>query len=228
MPATMTEALAEVRERLDEPEEDNWSESFLRMCINEGCKDVSRKTESIRDSDDIAITAGDGTYPGPVDMIRISKVELRETGNTAVYTLKFYDFNVADSVWWTGQEQSQARPVMWTFRGTVPTVTIQLYPIPSTAGTITVSYYRLASIIDIEGGSDGSTLDIPEGWDDLVYAYAEYRALRRDRDPRHQEAKAEYDEKMTDMLTLTGQLTDNPSEIAPEIPFGLPAWLYAG
>ena len=59
-----------------------------------------------------------------------------------------------------------------------------LYPTPSYAGTISLHYYRLPTA----PSSDSDTLDLPVGWEDCAYLYAEYLALRRDRDPRWQEA----------------------------------------
>lgn len=218
---TLTTALTSVRELLDEPTARAWSDTELTRWINEACRDMCRTTEVLQTKADISITAGTQEYTAPTDAVRIYRAEYTRTGESTIYPLEYRDFNAVDAVAWTQRAITQSTPFLFTMWGVVPSLKITLYPKPSSAGTLTVYYYRLPTAVS--GGSD--TLDIPQGWEDAVYAYVEYRALRRDRDPRWQEAKAEYDEKVQNLYTLSRRLTDQAGVVTPYQAVGLPTWL---
>ena len=116
---------------------------------------------------------------------------------------------------------------MFTLWGYPPQLKIVLYPKPGLAGTLTVYYYKVPDDLATDGSAASTTLSVPNGWEDLVYEYVTYLALRRDRDPRWQEAKAAYDEKLTAMLDLTTRWSDQSGSITPS---GLmvPDWLING
>lgn len=224
MSTTMTTAITALRERLDEASAQQWSDTALQRWLNEGCKDIARKTESLLTTANITGVAGTQSYTAPTDLIRINRIEWQATGEDMKYPLDYRFFNAADEIWYSSQSVTQGRPEIWTYWGTVPALTITLYPTPSAGGTIKVFYYKLPAEV-----SGGTALPIPEGWEDCVYAYAEAKALRADRDPRWQEAQAEYQEKINDMLVLTGQLTDQPGQIVHHnTAGGVPNWLSGG
>ena len=59
----------------------------------------------------------------------------------------------------------------------------------------------------------------------VVYLYAEYRALRRDRDPRWQESKGLFDEALGSLYDISRRHTDQAGQIVPE-PVATNSWLY--
>ena len=76
--------------------------------------------------------------------------------------------------------------------------------------------------------TDTATVDIQSGWEELVENYCEFRAKRRDADPTWQEAKALYEEKLSQMMALTRRLTDQAGFIVNDSGVMIPQWLYAG
>lgn len=222
---TQSELLLVVRERLDEATEHQWNDDELRRLINEGAKDIARKTESLLDRDDITAVAGTQEYTMSTDTIRVNRVEWRPDGDDQVYPLEYRDFNNADGVWWTGQIQTEGTPVIYTMWGFPPSLKLIAYPTPSVAGVFKVYYYRLPVELAVDGSDSGTTVEIPEGWDDVVADYAEFRALRKDRDPEWQTAKAIYDEHVLDLNATSRRWTDQAGMIVAGTSF-VPSWLY--
>lgn len=199
MTVTMATALIAVREALEEPTERQWTNVELRRWINEGMRDVARRTRCLASRSDVVAVAGTQEYTMPTDVVAVHRVEYRATGNSQVYPLEYRDFESMDEVWWTHQSITQSTPAIWTQWGFPPSLKLVVYPKPSIGGTFKVFYYRLPVAINTNGSEDANTLEVPEGWEDAVYHYAEYRALRKDRDPRWQEAKARYEEVLGDL-----------------------------
>lgn len=77
--------------------------------------------------------------------------------------------------------------------------TFKLYPIPSQNGTLNIFYYRLPT----QTTTTTDYIEVPEGWEDLVVAYVEYKARRVDKDPNWQYAKQEYEEKLQDLINVS-------------------------
>lgn len=226
MPTTLGEALSSLRSRLD----DNltsvvWTSAHLRQWINEGVKDIARRTEGLRVEDVLTATAGVQEYTLPSDAIRIHKVTYQADDQEAIHTLDYHEFSTTDAVWWTQQAITQSTPHMWTTWGYPPALKLVIYPKPSQDGDLTVYYYKLPSNLATDGDDDDTDLDIPEGWDDAVVLYAEYCALRRDRDPRWQEAKQLYEENVGQLMVLTRTFVDQPGTIVNDRGRVLPGWL---
>lgn len=200
---TLTTMLTNLRDALDAPT-NFYSDVQLTVWVNEACRDIARRCEVLQTTQDIAVTAALQTYAAPTDMVRIYRAEFKQTGETARHSLDYRDFNSMDEVWWAAQRQTSGRPSTYTMWGFPPGVTITLYPTPSAAGTLTIFYYKYPATI-----SGVQEVPIPMGWDDLVVDYAEYRALRKARDPRWQEAKSIYEEKLSQMYDLSRRWTDS-------------------
>ena len=224
MALTMGQALAAVRERLDEADAAGWSDPEIRRWINEGVADIARKTETVQSTATISVTAGVQEHTLPATVLRVYRATYTETGNAHIYPLEYVDFNAADSVWWSDQAITQSRPHMFTMWGYPPTLKAILYPKPSVGGTLTVYYYAAPAAISTTGSADSTTLSVVEGFTDLVLEYATYMALRRDRDPRWREHKAHYDEHMAVMLDQTRRWSDQAGTISRQ-GYGLPNWL---
>lgn len=211
-----------VRDRLDEDTQRFWLDTQLNRWINEGAKDIARKTESLQTRVDIATTANTQEYSLPVDSIRIHRVEWRRSGDDQVFPLEYRDFNSIDSITWTAQTTSRGTPYLFTMWGFAPSLKLVLYPTPETAGSLKIFYYRLPT----ERTSDGDMVEVPEGWEDLIVDYAEMMALRKDSDPRWQEAKALYDERLGNMYDVTRRMSDQGGMMVSESGAGVPGWLW--
>jgi hypothetical protein len=229
---TQAEAVTKVRERLDETTAATWTNEQLRGWINEAMRDVARLSETIQSTATITITSTDitnGVQEWTLDgtTLRVYRVEYKPTGQTNVYPLEYGDFNNLDAVWWTRKTISTGTPQMFTLWGYPPQLKIVLYPKPALAGTLTVYYYKVPADLATDGTAAATTLSVPNGWEDLVYEYVTYLALRRDRDPRWQEAKQAYDEKLAAMVDLTARWSDQSGSITPSGSM-LPDWLIHG
>lgn len=224
---TLTTLQTNVRRRLDESTAAFWADADLTQWINEAARDIARRSETLQASTTINSVAGTQEYTLPTNALRIYRVEYRPDGATATQTipLEYRDFNSMDSVWWSRQAVDRGTPYCFTMWGFPPTLTLVLFPLPATSVTaaIKVYYYRLPAAAS--SGSD--TVDVPEGWFDLIEDYCEFSALRKDRDPRWQEARSLYEEKLQHFIETTRRWTDQNDSIQTAMG-PLPAWVYGG
>jgi hypothetical protein len=205
---TQSQLLLDVRSRLDEQSPQFYSDGELRRWINQGARDVARRTETLQTTAVINLAPGQQQYTAPPDTLRIYRVEFQDS-TSRIYVLEYRDYNNADSVWWTTQLTTQSNPNMWTAWGFPPNLKIVLYPIPANPGTsIKVFYYQSPADLAIDGTASNSTIPIPTGREELIADFTEYMALRKARDPRWQEAKALYDEKVQSMIDQTRRWSD--------------------
>ncbi len=224
---TLATTLTNVRDALDDTNTALHTDAQLTVWINEACRDIARRCEVLQTTADIVISAGVQQYTAPTDMVRIYRAEFMQTGETARQTLEYRDFNSMDEVWWAAQRQTSGRPGTYTMWGFPPAVMITLYPTPQTAGTLTIFYYKYPT--ELSAASPSASLTIPMGWEDLIVDYAEYRALRKARDPRWQEAKSIYEEKLAQMYDQSRRWTDSGSQFVSGYGGGhLPSWLVDG
>lgn len=189
--ATQAQILAKVRTRLNEAVASFWTDAALRDWINEAAADIARVTESIRATASVSVVANTGSYafaPTP-SAIRVTELEFTPTGQSLVLPLEYRDRTAMREVWGTWQATGKGYPSFWTSWG-APGLshTVQLYPVPSVAGSLTVYHYRFPAVLATDGTAAASTVEIPAGWDDVIVDGVEYRALRRDRDPAWQDA----------------------------------------
>lgn len=225
MTTTLLELRTDVRDRLNESAattNKQWTDTMLTRWINLGLRDVARRAEVVLDRDDIAAVSGTQEYSLPSDLLRIYRVEYTRTGDNQIYPLEFKDFNNLDGVWWTSQSITEGTPAYFTTWGMSPTAKLKVYPTPSSAGSFKVFYYRTPTTLV----ADGDIAEIPEGWADIVVNYCEYVALRRDADPRWQEAKALYEQSLDDMMETTRRLSDQAGSIETYSGSFIPGWLY--
>lgn len=213
-----------IRDRLDEASARFWTDAQLNTWINEAAEDIARRTETIQDYDDLSVLAGTREYTLDDDVLRVYRAEYIPTGQSERYPLEYRAMNAMDAIWQNQQAISAGVPSYYTIWGFSPANKIVLYPTPSLAGTLKTYVYRLPTPTT----TDGNTIEVPSGWDSLVIDYAEYSALRKDRDPRWQEAKQLYEEHLADMYDMTRQWTDQLGVITPSVPHGLPQWLVGG
>ncbi len=232
MSITQAAAMAAIRSRLDEPTSNYWSETDLRRWINEIALDMARRTESLRGTYSQAATAGTAAYTpawtSTTNMYRIYMIDFIPTGSTLTYPLEYRDRAGATEVWGIMQD-TQGTPAIWTSWGAPPTISIQVYPSPSQAGTLKLYYYRLPTQLAISDTSDANdTLDIVDGWEDVLVDGVEYKAKRRDGDSTWQEAKQEYEQHLEAMMESTLRFSDSMGTITSFSGVGVPSWLYGG
>lgn len=214
----------DLRDRLSEADARQWSDAELNRWINEGARDLTRRTECIRDSYDISGVQSQGEYTGPTDIVRLHLVTYDDgSGNT--YDLEYRDFNSMSQVWGSTRD-AEGRPMFYTTWGMPPNLKITVFPKPlDSLGTITVRYYRFAAT----ALDDLDTIEVPTGWEDAVVLYAEMTAFRKDGDQRWTDSKALYMEKMADLLATSLRFTDAAGQIDRWDGGGhLPAWLVEG
>jgi len=219
MSVTLAEARRAVRELLDEETPQSFKDAYLDRLIHEGCIEIARSSEVLETSAEINIIVSTREYDMPADMIRAHRVDFETDNDGNHLTLSYRDFHNANAVQWHGD--TEGMPSLYTMWGRPGAVKLVLYPSPAYAGTVTVHYYKLPA----QPTTNSSVLDIPEGWENVVYLYAEYRALRRDRDPRWQESKGLFDEALGSLYDISRRHTDQAGQIVPE-PVATNSWLY--
>ena len=220
MTISLSVAETAVRDLLDEPTPQFWSNVQLDRWINEGCFDVARRVEWKRVTAPISVIANTNTYTAPVDVYRIYRVEFVPTGSQNMYHVAFRGYMEMDQIWGINPQWPASYPLYYTLWKVPPIMNIILYPVPSQNGTLTVYYYQQVTIA--VAGSD--PIDVLEGWEDVVYDYACYRALRKDADPRSAEFKATYEDKILGMMDSTRTFQDQAGTFTTG-QSAMPVWL---
>ncbi len=175
-------------------------------------------------SSNIPTVGGTQSYALPTNAIgagSLHRAEYTYDGGVTVYPLEPRDMNEMDEFWIRRTQQS-FRPSFIVATGYPPNWTAVLYPVPSSAGTLTVYYYRTPATAN----SDTDPLDLPSGWEDVAIVYAAYCAIRKDRDPSWQLLKTEYEEKLASMIDSTRRFHDQAGFVV-QGSNNLPGWLVA-
>ena len=222
MATTVTTAVESLRERLDETTAAQWTDQSLRRWLNEAIRDIARRTRHYWDTDTIAVVASTGEYTVSADVLHVHHVYFQPTGESRQIPLEPRAFEAMDSVWLDRQDADGGYPYVYTLFGHAPTLTLKLFPVPSLTGTLTLHVARLPAAIDIASGS--GNIDVPDGWLELAYDYAEYMALRKDRDPRWQESYQMYEKRVQEMIEM-GSYNTAPNEFVWSGSGVLPSWL---
>ncbi len=225
--ATQGEILTQTRDRLNEASARHWTDAQLYRWINEGAADVARRTECLLAKSTVNVSGGTRSYslaslsPQP---LRMHRAEYSPGATSQFYPLEYRDYSLLDDVWGTSQAITSGTPAFWTAWGFHPSMTVYLYPTPAQSGVLTLYYYRLPTALATNGSATASTVEVPAGYDDLVADYAEMRALRNDSDPRWQDARATYEEKMNGLIAMTTRPVDGMGLYVGSNGF-VPGWL---
>ncbi len=220
MAVTLTQALTNIRSLLDEPNPQFWTNAELTNWINEACSDAARRVEWKRTTANIDVDSGTQQYTAPTDVYRIYRIEFVPDSSDVTYTVEFRGYMEMDQIWGINQQWPASYPLYYTLWKVPPSMNIILYPVPSQNGTLNVYYYE--QITPVAAGSD--PLDVLEGWEDVIYDYATYRALRKDADPRWQEFKQTYEDKIVHMIDTTRTFQDQAGTFTTG-QAALPEWL---
>lgn len=221
---TQSELVTYIRDMLDESNARQWSDQQLRSWINDGAIEISRKTECTRAEASINTTASTGEYTLTQNIVRLHMAEW-QSADGQLHPLEFRDRHSMSNLWWNDPSSESHAPVVITHWGNPPALKIQLYPVPSQSGTLKIFYYSFPERLAENNTTDGNVaVDLPAGWDDMLVDYAEYRALRRDRDERWQEAYQLWLEKLSDLTTASTRYNDQAGQVDWQ---GNPGWLTA-
>jgi len=211
---TLTIALAALRERLSEPTAAAWTDAELTRYLNEGVREIAIRTECLATTTDVNVLIGVYRIAVPANVNRIHRAEWSSgavTSTSAIYPLRYTQINNLDNVRGSGQQTQTGTPEMystWGYPGT-STFNVIVFPKPQTAGVLRIHYYRIP--VDAVAGAD--LLDVPNGWEHLVYDYAEFRARLKDGDDAWQVAKSEFEGRLDLFKAQFARLTDENDSI---------------
>ena len=225
MSVTVTQAILNIRDLLDEPNPQFWTNAELQRWINEACADFARRTRTLRVQTTVAVTANTQNYTAPANLLSLYRLEFQptSTGQVFIYPLEFMGYNESDQAWGVYQTFPAAWPQMFTLWGNPPNLTIRLFPVPDQAGTLNVFGYRQS----VDAVLTTDAVDILTGYEEAVYEYVVYKAQRKDKDPEFQNAKARYEEIVQGAMDNTGWYTDQPNQFTTG-QSQWPPWAMAG
>lgn len=216
MAKELGQAIREVRFRLDEPTEGRWLDESIRSWINDACREIARRARWKRKTGSVTAVAGTQEYSLPSDALEVHMVRYKATGDDNVIDLQYNDYKDVIAKSQTAFVIAQSRPAMWYTWGYPGTSTFLLgvFPTPSEAGTFTVHYYGLPTELSITGSQDdGTNIDVPLGWEDVVVTHATSLALQADGDPRWQEMAAKYESDLQNLLDVSERYVDQPGTV---------------
>jgi hypothetical protein len=226
MSVPLVQARTFARDLLDEATPQFWTNTQLNEWINEACADAQRRVEWKETTATLTVDVNTQDFPAPDNTMRIHKVEFNpapQAGNNQnTYTLEYRGFMEMDQIWGINQVWPATYPLYYTLWGNpgIGTLKIRTYPVASQAGFLYVHYYPLT----VPAALDSDPLDMLQGYEDLVTDYCMYRALRKDADPRWQEAKTSYEEKLSALMDASRTFQDQAGTFTTGQQ-ALPQWL---
>lgn len=199
---------------------------MLDAWIYDGIKDITRRAEVLESVVTATVTAGTRTVnlqsalTPSVNIYRIHRVEF-QVSTTQVYPLEPRDIQEIDGLRGVNPLQSQGWPSYYYIWGVMGIdATLYLYPVGAQNGTLNIYCYRLPAALS----GDGSACEVPIGWENLISLYCEYVALRRDSDPRWQDAKGIYEDELASMINLTRSHHDQAHWVTTPANLGTTWW----
>jgi hypothetical protein len=224
VPVTLSDARTQLRDLLDEASANFWTDAQLNTWINNGAQDIARKAKCLLEKQSIQVFNDVGTYAAPGNVVEFHRVEYLPAQSPNVYVLTFRNYSEMDSLWGINQQIQNYYPNYWTLWREPPNTQIILYPIPSTAGTLNVQYYRTATL----AVNDTDTIDIPEGWDDVVVEFGMWKALLKKQDPRWSQIRQAYNDNLAAIMVATSAgYSDNVGSFTRG-PVSGPIWPFGG
>jgi hypothetical protein len=197
MTVTVATAVTTLRERLDEATAAQWSDLQIRRWLNEGIRDIARRTRLYTDQSTASVIANTGEYTLAANILALEHCLWKATADTRKYPLEGRAFSgVQRYVNETGSD-----PIFYTTYGHPPVLKIQLWPTPTRAGTLYIYGPTLPVAMDVTSGT--GNIDVIEGWLEVAYDYAEYMAQRKDKDSTMwKETYALYESKVVNMIEM--------------------------
>lgn len=216
MSVTLLTARTEVRALLDESVPAYWTNTQLNSWINQGCEDIARRAEILWQEVVIAVTPNVQEYNFPSDFLTAHRAEFSPTNSSQTVAMEFRAINSMDEIWGILHNLPAAWPQYFTIRGNNYGYFLMMYPAPGASGSMTVYYYRQAVTVTL----DANFIDTLSGWENIVYDYACYKALRASKDPTWQQAYELYEKSLTEMIAKTRNMTD----LGDTMTTGIPQW----
>lgn len=216
-------ALTQTRYLLDEPSPAFWSNAELTTYINEACKDVARRAETKLTTKTIAAVVNQQNYTLPTTVYRLHKVVFLPTSGEVNYTLEYRGLMEMDQIWGINKSWPASYPLYYTMWKNPPSLEMIIYPVPSTAGEFKVYYYQHVKTAT----ATTTTVDILAGYEDIVFDYAAYRALRKDSNPMWKTHQQIYEQKLAMLIDHTRTFQDQANFFSTG-QAALPAWLTSG
>lgn len=227
MTQTQAQIVVAIRDRLDETVAGSWTDAQLRRWINEGARDMARRTRHLKDTTTIATVAGTGEYTVDADVLEVEQAYYAP-GDARQVPLIPRAWEGMNAVWGQYRDQQGGDPAMFTTWGFSPNLKLRLFPVPgSSSKTVTLYVSRLPTDLATDGSASATAVDFPDAWIDALYDFATYQALFKDRDPRWSEAKQMYEQRV-DEMTVNGEYMNVAMEmVADPLVVGgtLPRWL---
>lgn len=204
-PVSLSTIRTDIRSHVSETSAAFWSDAELNRWINEALRDIARRTLNLQAQVDIPMSANKGEYNAPTDMIQIHRVAYRQSATNET-PLEYVDPGRLDDAWMSNHQQT-GTPRYWTMWGwpsAGQSGQIKVYPVPSSATTLSVWYYRFPN----ELLADSQPIEIPAGWHDLIPLYVEIVAKRKDKDQSWRDASELYENRLINLNAVTRHWSD--------------------
>lgn len=219
MTTTVASAVTMLRERLNESTAAQWPDLQLRRWLNEGIRDIARRTRLYTDQTTQAITANVQEYTLNADVLAIEHAIWKATAETRKIPLEARAFSSVQR--WINETSPD--PVYYTTYGHPPTLKLQLYPTPTRAGSFFIYGPKLPVAMDVATGT--GNIDVIEGWLEPALDYAEYMAQRKDKDSTAWKDTFQLYEQKVAQMTELWNTDDAPGEFQFTGQNVIPTWL---
>ena len=163
----MIEVIAQIRAKLEEYTPRQFDDSELLNWVNEGARKMSLVAQNLLEETDIAVTANSEYTTAPADCLVIDDAYWVFTSDSTRYPLSIAQRRDMWTRWGTYQASMTGIPNSLAISGQTPPK-LTFYPIPQSAGTLTLFYRRLAATV-LSGSGD---LDVETGWDHVAINFA--------------------------------------------------------
>lgn len=223
MPITLLAARTDLRSRLNETGVALFTDADLNTWLNEGARDMARKTRCLWGKTSVPIYEGQGQYSAPGDFLEFHRAEYLPDSSINVYPLEFHNYSEMDSIWGINQHIQQFYCKYLTLWKEPPNTYFVLFPVPSAPGSMNVQYFRNPEAAT----ADAMNLDVPEGWWDLAIVYGLYTALFKGFDPRWKDMRQLYNEQLQELAATASGWSDNLGQMS----YGTPSnalWPFGG
>ena len=104
---TQGELVRRTRVRLNELSARQWEDQDIRDWLNEGARDIARKTECLQDRETIAAIVGTSEYTISASAIRVHRVEFTPTSERT-QPLQYADVKSLDGYGWAQRDRTSS------------------------------------------------------------------------------------------------------------------------
>jgi len=220
---TLSAELTALGQDLDDINNVYWTQLALTQWINQGLVTIARKAECLLGTSSVPASTNQSQYPLPPDLVRVHEVTFSPNDPTQIYPLTFKGRQEMNTIWYINQTTPASYPIYYTTWAQPPVTWMQVYPVPAQPGNFTYLYYRLPRTAVLTT----DTLDIPDGYEDVLRAFVRYNARRRAGDPIWQDDMTIFQDGLSDLITNSRNWTDNAGMFTTGGVF-VPGWLYGG